>query len=109
MPFVNGLLFLVIALLAWRGRPPMIRFAFIAGVIYLTVVTILLTAVSQMNQPSVEQGLDSGAQFVDSLLTGRLVMSLLVALYVIWYVNRGPARAFYRGYYLPDVQTNPQT
>jgi hypothetical protein len=24
-----------------------------------------------------------------------------VMLYTLWYMNRGPARAFYRGYYLP--------
>lgn len=102
VPVINGLLFLVIAFLAWRGKPLIIRFAFVAAVIYLTLVTILLTAASFMEPPSLEQGLDSGAQFIDSLLVGRVVMSVLVALYVIWYVNRGPARAFYRGYYLTD-------
>jgi hypothetical protein len=102
VPVINGLIFLVIAALAWRGKPSAIRFVFMAGVVYLTLVTILLTVASFMEPPSLEQGLDSGAQFMDSLLVGRVVMSVLVALYVIWYVNRGPARAFYRGYYLPD-------
>jgi hypothetical protein len=110
VPFVNGILFLIIAVFAWRGKPQGVRFAFIAGVIYLTAVTILMTVVTVNAEPTVEQGLDSGAQFENSLLGVRVVLSVLVALYVIWYVNRGPARAFYRGYYLsePVAQTNPQ-
>jgi hypothetical protein len=36
-------------------------------------------------------------------------MSALVSFYVVWYLNRGPARAFYRGYYLPDPSGVPQT
>ena len=109
VPIINGLIFLVVAVLAWRGKPQAVRHVFIGGVIYLTVVTILLTVASFIEPPSLEQGFDSGAQFIDSLFVGRVVMSVLVALYVIWYVNRGPARAFYRGYYLPDptAQTNP--
>ncbi len=102
VPLINGLLFFVIAILAWRGKPQAIRFVFVGGVIYVTLVTLLMTVASLFTEPSVEQGMDSGAQFSDSLLVARVVVSLLVALYVIWYVNRGPARAYYRGYYLPD-------
>jgi hypothetical protein len=109
VPFVNGAFFLIVAIFAWRGKPHFARFAFIVGVIYLTLVTILLTAASLNTTPSIEQGMDSGAQFFGSLLTARAVISVLVALYVLWYVNRGPARAFYRGYYLlePATETTP--
>lgn len=108
VPSLTGLIFLVVAVLAWRGKPPAIRFVFVAGVICLTLVTILMTAASMLAEPSVEQGLDSGAQFFGSLLLARVVMTLFVALYVIWYVNRGPARAFYRGYYLPEPEQTVQ-
>jgi hypothetical protein len=43
---------------------------------------------------------------VRSLLASRALLTLLVPLYVLWYMNRAPARAFYRGCYLaePDGQ-----
>lgn len=111
IPLVNGLLFLIVAIMAWRGRPEYARLAFMAGVIYITVVTLLLTIFTITVEPTVEQGFDSGAQITNSLLGARVVISVLVALYVLWYVNRGPARAFFRGYYLPEPggETSPQT
>ena len=59
--------------------------------------------------PDLSQGFDSGASIAQTLLSGRLLFSFLVALYVVWYMNRGPARAFYRGYYLqrPDATLMP--
>jgi hypothetical protein len=102
VPLVGGCVFLIIAVLAWRGRPPAIRFMFVVTVLLITVATIALTIAAALEQPSLEQGFDSAAGLVNTLLGARIVVSVLVALYVIWYTNRGPARAFYRGYYLPD-------
>jgi|SRR5690606_13035112 len=102
VPFVGGCVFLVIAVLAWHGRPPAIRFMFVVTVLLITVATIALAIAAVLEQPSLEQGFDSAAGLVNTLLGARIVISVLVALYVIWYTNRGPARAFYRGYYLPD-------
>jgi hypothetical protein len=97
-----GLLFLVIAVFAWRGRPGWIRYAMLAAVALLTIVTAILSALPLTASSDLNTGIDSGAAFIQTLLSGRLILSLLVALYVVWYANRGPARAFYRGYYLPD-------
>jgi hypothetical protein len=99
---VAGLIFFVIAGLTWRGKSPVMRFVFVAAVLAMTLLILVLTFTALSGDGSLEQGLDSGGSFIDSLLGARLAMSLLVALYVIWYVNRGPARAFFRGYYLPD-------
>jgi cytochrome bd-type quinol oxidase subunit 2 len=104
--FVLGLVFFVIALFAWRGRPASMRFVLLAAVLLLTVLTVTLTILPQLTQPACDpatlQSCDSSVEVSRSIAWGRLVVTLLVPLYVVWYVNRGPARAFYRGYYLPD-------
>lgn len=102
IPVILGVLFLVIAILAWRGRPPQIRFVFVAAVIIVTLVTIALSTAGVAQPADVSQGIDSGMQLTSSLMSARVLVSVLVALYVIWYVNRGPARAFFRGYYLQN-------
>lgn len=99
---VLGVIFLVIAVCAWRGRPRWIRFVMVAAVVVLTVVTVAFSIAPLVAAPNVQRGMDSGEAFRQTLLSGRLLMSLLVALYVVWYANRGPARAFYRGYYLAE-------
>ena len=97
---VLGIAFLVIAVFAWRGRPSWIRFVTLGAVIVLTAVTILLSVASLYTNPDLAAGINSGEAITRVLLSGRLILSVLVALYVVWYMNRGPARAFYRGYYL---------
>ncbi len=97
-----GVIFLVIAFYAWRGRPAWIRFAMLAAVLVLTAVTIAFSIAPIFSSPDLTQGIDSGEALRQTLLSGRLLLSILVALYVVWYMNRGPARAYYRGYYLPD-------
>lgn len=102
---IGGVIFLVIAVFAWRGKPPFIRYLLIAAVLILTTITIGITIVSLSSAPDIQFGVDSARSLQDSLLRARLVVTALVSLYVMWYVNRGPARAFYRGYYLPDPQS----
>ncbi len=102
VPVINGLIFLIIAVLAWRGKPQVVRYVFIGAVVFITLTTVLLTAGAFQSPDPLNQGIDSGHDLNLSLLRARLVMSVLVTGYVVWYVNRGPARAFYRGYYLPD-------
>lgn len=95
-----GVAFLAIAAAAWRGRPAGIRLVTVFSVLFLTALTIALD-LSAIAQPTIAgEGFDSGATLADSLLRTRIALSALVGLYVVWYVNRGPARAFYRGYYL---------
>lgn len=97
-----GAAYLVIAFLAWRGRPSWIRFAMIATVIVMTVLTVVLSLTPLFGQQELSQGIDSGEALRRVLLSGQLLLSVLVALYVVWYMNRGPARAYFRGYYLSD-------
>lgn len=97
-----GVAYLVIAFLAWRGRPSWIRFAMIGFVVVMTVLTIVLSLTPLISQPELTQGIDSGEALRRVLLSGQLLLSVLVALYVVWYMNRGPARAYFRGHYLSD-------
>jgi len=94
---VSGVVFFVLAVLAWRGRPRWGRGALMAAVILLTIVTMINTASGLNTQSSTNTGIDSGAGLVQQLLCGRLVFTILIPLYVLWYMNRAPARAFYRG------------
>lgn len=99
-----GLFFIALGIVAWRGRPGWIRGVMSVSVLLVTGLTVV-TSVQSMAQPvDVSQGISSGDAGAMTLLQARLVVTILVSLYVIWYMNRGPARAFYRGYYLqkPD-------
>jgi hypothetical protein len=103
---VTGAVFLVIGVAAWRGRPRSIRWIMAAAVIFLTAVTLATTAAA-LNQPTtIYEGIDSGASISTSLLNARLILTVLIPLYVLWYMNRAPARAFYRGYYLSETSNS---
>lgn len=103
---ILGLVFLGIAYFAWRGRPGWIRLVMLGAVLALTVATIALSIIP-LTGDDYAAGIDSGTAIRQVLLSSRLLVSVLVALYVVWYMNRGPARAFYRGYYLDDPNTAP--
>ncbi len=101
-----GVGFLIIAIFAWRGRPAWIRFVLFWAVLSLDVIYGLLILRSLLAPPDLTQGLSSADGFVQSTQVGYLLLIMLVTLYLIWYMNRAPARAFYRGYYLPAAPTS---
>ncbi len=94
--------FLLVAALAWRGRHPVMRFIFVSVVVLLTVVKLVVLVAGRLAAAEVQVGVSSLDSIVSSVQAGQLVIEALVTLYVLWYMNRGPARAFYRGYYLPE-------
>jgi hypothetical protein len=97
-----GLAFLIIAIFAWRGHPASIRKIMIGSVCALTLFTLIVSVLPLVFQPTLETGFDSGNSLSRSLSATRFVLSVLIPLYVVWYMSRGPARAFYRGYYLTE-------
>jgi hypothetical protein len=99
---VLSIAFLVISVMAWRGRPSSIRFIMIVAVVLLTAIKLVSVLVPLFNQPNFQQGTSSLAGIMNSLGAGQFVLEFFILLYVLWYMNRGPARAFYRGYYLPE-------
>lgn len=99
-----GVLFLIVALLAWGGRPPVIRWIMVGAVLFMTAFTIGEILIPLFRVQTIYEGIDSGDTFRRVLLGAQLFLSILIPLYVLWYINRGPARAFYRGYYLPEPE-----
>jgi hypothetical protein len=94
--------FFVVSILAWRGRPTVTRILFVIGVLGLTGLHFAEILTRSLQQPDFEGGFTSLDSLLRALAAGQFFANLLVLLYVIWYMNRGPARAFYRGYYLPE-------
>lgn len=99
---ILGSVFLVLAVFAWRGRPRWIRFAMILAVLAIMLYTsvVSLLPVVQQQQANLQTGYDSGISILTSFIVARLAAGWLISLFVLWYMNRAPARAFYRGYYL---------
>jgi hypothetical protein len=100
---VLALVFLVIAVLAWRGRPASIRYVMIAAVLLIMAYTAVSSLLPVLQPVDFQSGFDSGRDVLRGLILSRLGASALISLYVLWYLNRAPARAFYRGYYLPEA------
>lgn len=99
---VLSIVFFVMAIFAWRGKPPYMRYVLMLSVILLALINIGFIVVPQLTAS--DQGLvgrsGGSQQILASLQVGQIVLLVLVPLYVVWYLNRGPARAFYRGHYL---------
>jgi hypothetical protein len=95
-------LFMFIAVFAWRGKPESMRFILVGAVFSLTVIKLISVVAPLFAQQTIQLGANSLDGIMQSLARGQFVLELLVFLYVVWYMNRGPARAFYRGYYLPE-------
>jgi magnesium-transporting ATPase (P-type) len=92
--------FFVLITITWFGRPPMIRFIFSGAVGLFGLVTIVAQIIPRyIASPTV---MDSSRDVNQPALIAYLVVTVLITLYTIWYMNRWAARAFYRGYYLPE-------
>jgi hypothetical protein len=96
---IMALAFLLVAAFAWRGKPAAMRWILPLGVAVSLFINGLLAFAVQ--QPAAQAGASSADAFFAAFDTGRIVIGLLTFLYVLWYMNRAPARAFYRGYFLP--------
>jgi len=98
---VIAIVFLIIAFFAWRGRPSFMRYVLMLSCAGLTLLNILNIIIGKLSQPDIAAGASSLDVILNSLSLGQFAIGVLVTLYVVWYLNRGPARAFYRGFYLP--------
>jgi hypothetical protein len=91
-----GLLILLICVLAWIGRPRGIRWVLILSVWLATAYQ--LKGVFQATRPgSITQGISGGsiAELSQSVLPCLVILLIAIPLYITWYMNRAPARAFY--------------
>ncbi len=86
--------------MAWIGRPSTIRILFSTAVASLGIITVVSQIIPRLMTSS--SVMDSTRDMNQSVLIFYLVMTILITLYSVWYLNRWAARAFYRGYYLPQ-------
>jgi hypothetical protein len=101
---VSGIAFLVVAFFAWRGKPAWSRYLLFFGVLGLNALYLVVVLSTLLRPVDLSQGFTSADELVRSSQIGYLLMMSLVTVYLVWYMNRAPARAFYRGYYLPAEQ-----
>lgn len=97
-----SLIFLMVGMLAWLGRPRHIRYVLLAMVVGLAGINAVAIIIDLMRPITLNDGYSSGNALASTFNMGRLIANVLIPLYLAWYINRAPARAFYRGYYLPD-------
>ncbi len=90
-----GALILVVCALAWWGRPPQIRFVLSALLLVLTAITFYRVAETWFTPTDPIFGGQVQTTW-RGFLRCQLPGLVLVPLYVMWYLNRAPARAFYR-------------
>lgn len=88
--------FAPVAALAWRGGRPRVRGIFIFAVLALTLIAVLQSLQAALGQPALEGGLDSGQALARQAAACSLMWQIAIPLYVLWYMNRAPARAFYQ-------------
>lgn len=90
-----GALILLLCALAWWGRPPWIRHALVA-VIALVTLANLYRGVEAASAPADPVYAGQAQSILRGWLLCQLPALILVPLYTAWYLNRAPARAFYR-------------
>ena len=92
--------FLLLAILTWRGRPKAIRYIFPLGVLLFALGNVLLRLWPALSTPTnLLDGIDSGREAAQNYLRGQLIITVLTAIYCLWFSNRWSARAFFRGSY----------
>lgn len=90
-----GGLVLVMCALAWWGRPSWIRYVFMVVVVFPAAV-MLYRVIQTWITPADPISGGQAQEISRGLLRCQLPGLILVPLYVVWYINRAPARAFYR-------------
>ncbi len=91
-----GCLVLLSACFAWWGKPPQIRFVY-QGAVLITSFSLIAETITRMqtayNPATAIYPLEDTIQ---QALQCQVPFQILLTLYIIWYCNRAPARAFYQ-------------
>ncbi len=101
-------LVLILCVLAWRGRPRWVRSALLWTVLIIDAIYILSMIVSLTAPRDLSEGISSADDLAGPLQGGYFVLLILTTTYLIWYINREPARAFFRGAYRDEVSLKPE-
>lgn len=101
-----GLVMLALCVPAWLGRPARIRWVFVGAL--LVVVAIHALRIVQVWTEDVDPIFGGQPeQAVHDFLLCQVPVLVMVPLYVVWYLNRAPARAFYRRVPLASLSKPP--
>lgn len=93
-----GMITLLACFMAWRGRPRGVRMALLI-IIWAQTIFFAARFISGLNAPpdtDLLSGVGGNLSLLPLLLC-QLPLVMAVPLYVTWYLNRAPARAFYGG------------
>jgi hypothetical protein len=90
-----ALLVLVLSVLAWRGRPRWSRWALIATVWVATAYHFYQIFQAFAPPSSIQQIGGDLSDFARNVLPCEALILIAVPIYITWYMNRAPARAFY--------------
>jgi hypothetical protein len=90
-----GIITLIVCVFAWIGRPSRSRWTLIGLVWLATALRLIQTAQALSTHSSIGVVGGSGDAVTRSVALCQLPMLILVPLYITWYMNRAPARAFY--------------
>ncbi len=91
---VLGVGFLLLMIPAWLGRPPQMRLILTLVVLGLMVLNLAFV-ISDLSHHERDIIADAGSQISRAINICSLVFQILVPLYVIWYLNRYPSRAYF--------------
>lgn len=95
-----AIVFFILAIAAWMGRPTYIRLVFSGAIGIIGLVTIGMQILPRLAAaPTI---MDASREVNQPILIFYLVMTIIITLYSVWYMNRWAARAYYRGHYLPE-------
>jgi hypothetical protein len=85
--------FLLMLIPAWAGRPPQMRIILAITVLALMGINLAFVIGDLAGRQNALP--DAASQFSQTVDYCSLLLQTLVPLYVIWYLNRYPSRAYY--------------
>lgn len=91
---VGATLTLVTTVVAWRGRPTQVYWLFQA-VLLLTTIAIGAEAAVRAFAECENCVVDPARDAINISFQCILPLQILTVVYMLWYINRKPARAFY--------------
>lgn len=91
-----------VTFLAWRGRPFGIYWAY-QGVLLLTIGIIILEALIRFYTDHPEEFLigNDDDDIFNRIYRYLIIFQVLICVYILWYINRAPARQFFDQYKEP--------
>ena len=96
---------LTLCILAWRGRPRWVRSALVWVVLIIDAMYILAMVVSLTRPRDLSEGITSADELAAPLQGGYFILLILTTSYLVWYINREPARAFFRGAFRDEMHS----